>query len=212
MPNHYDIQEYLDDYANEVPDKEVKIINAAINAFSEKGFKSTTTSEIASRAGVAEGTIFRYFPTKDAILEKMVPLMIKVMMPKIEKPIRDMIKNTEGLGAAVTFKTIIFDRLMLMKGNQKFLLSVLPELIYRPALFQKLQQSIFPKIRMYLGSVVDSAKQRGEMRSDIDIDTVMYQIIGFLFSYSVLHGLEDEAGVKRDIDNFIEHSMKGWQA
>ncbi len=58
-------QEYLDEYVKDYPDKELKIINAAINSFPEKGFKSTTTSEIASHAGVAEGTIFRYFPTKD---------------------------------------------------------------------------------------------------------------------------------------------------
>ena len=72
--NNYDIQEFLKDYTQTSPDKEVRIINAAINAFSEKGFEATRTKEIAERAGIAEGTIFRYFPNKNAILERMVPL------------------------------------------------------------------------------------------------------------------------------------------
>jgi AcrR family transcriptional regulator len=211
MPEHYDIQEYLEDHVKDYPDKELKIINAAINSFSEKGFKSTTTSEIASRAGVAEGTIFRYFPTKDAILEKMVPLLMKIMVPKFEKPIKNIIKQTEGLGADVTFKTILFDRMMLIKGNQKFLLSVLPELIYRPALFEKFRQTVFPMIRMYIGNVVEAAKQRGEIKAGADADLMMYQLLGFVFSYSIIHGLEDEDKVKRDIDTFVDSSMKGWQ-
>ena len=36
----------------------------AVDMFGEKGYASTSTSEIAKRAGVAEGTIFRYYKTK----------------------------------------------------------------------------------------------------------------------------------------------------
>ena len=88
----YDFQEFLEDYTETSSDKEIRIINAAINIFSEKGFESTRTREIAERAGVAEGTIFRYFPTKDAILERMVPLLIRVMMPRISEPIDRIIR------------------------------------------------------------------------------------------------------------------------
>ena len=47
-----------------LPEKEEKILKSAIKIFSEKGFSASTTSEIAKDAGVAEGTIFRYFKTK----------------------------------------------------------------------------------------------------------------------------------------------------
>jgi AcrR family transcriptional regulator len=210
--NHYDIQEFLEDYVKDYPDKEIRILNAAINAFSEKGFKSTTTSEIASRAGVAEGTIFRYFPSKDAILEKMLPLLIRVMLPKVEKPIKNIIKETAGEGLTVIFSTIIYDRLILIRDNQKFLVSVLPELIHRPQLFEQLKGRIFPMIRMYIGQVIESAKQRGEIREDTDTDIVMYHMIGFIFSYSVLHGLDDESSIKADVDTFITNVVKGLEA
>lgn len=40
------------------------VLKAAVKIFSEKGYSAATTSEIAKEAGVAEGTIFRYFKTK----------------------------------------------------------------------------------------------------------------------------------------------------
>ena len=41
------------------------ILKAALEFFSEKGFHRTTTREIARRAGIAEGTMFNYFRTKE---------------------------------------------------------------------------------------------------------------------------------------------------
>ena len=40
---------------------------AALSLFQTKGFDETTTREIARKAGIAEGTVFNYFPTKDDI-------------------------------------------------------------------------------------------------------------------------------------------------
>ena len=44
-----------------------RILTAALGLFQSRGFDATTTKEIARRARVAEGTVFNYFPTKDAI-------------------------------------------------------------------------------------------------------------------------------------------------
>lgn len=41
-----------------------QILEAAFQVFSEKGFNGATTAEIAGTAGVAEGTIYNYFPNK----------------------------------------------------------------------------------------------------------------------------------------------------
>jgi TetR/AcrR family transcriptional regulator len=42
-----------------------QLIQVAIRLFSQKGFRGTTTKEIALAAGITEGIIFRHFPTKD---------------------------------------------------------------------------------------------------------------------------------------------------
>jgi AcrR family transcriptional regulator len=45
-----------------------KILGAASDVISEKGFKSASMREIARRAGVGDATIYNYFPTKESLL------------------------------------------------------------------------------------------------------------------------------------------------
>ena len=42
-----------------------QILSAALQLFREKGIEGTTTKEISKRAGIAEGTLFNYFKTKE---------------------------------------------------------------------------------------------------------------------------------------------------
>lgn len=44
------------------------ILNAATSLFASKGFRETTTSELAALTGVSEGTIFYHFKTKEGVL------------------------------------------------------------------------------------------------------------------------------------------------
>jgi AcrR family transcriptional regulator len=44
-----------------------RIVAAALSLFQTKGFEATTTKAIARKAGIAEGTVFNYFPTKEDI-------------------------------------------------------------------------------------------------------------------------------------------------
>ena len=44
-------------------ERQMRILEAAVDMFGEKGYASTSTSEIAKR-WCAEGTIFRYYKTK----------------------------------------------------------------------------------------------------------------------------------------------------
>lgn len=48
-------------------DKRDRILQGALEAFAARGFHGTAVPDIAASAGVAVGTIYRYFPTKDAI-------------------------------------------------------------------------------------------------------------------------------------------------
>src|SRR5262245_2380546 len=44
------------------------IMNAALELFIKRGFYGTTVPEIAERAGVGAGTIYRYFDSKEALV------------------------------------------------------------------------------------------------------------------------------------------------
>lgn len=52
-------------------DKSKSILDAATAVFAERGFWSTPTSAISKAAGVAEGTLFTYFKTKDDLVNAL---------------------------------------------------------------------------------------------------------------------------------------------
>lgn len=49
-------------------DKQKEILAAALKLFTEYGFHGTPTSKIAQEAGVANGTLFHYYKTKDELI------------------------------------------------------------------------------------------------------------------------------------------------
>lgn len=55
----------------EKKDKKLAVINAAIKLFMEKGFDATSTASIAKEAGVATGTLFHYFKTKEELINSI---------------------------------------------------------------------------------------------------------------------------------------------
>ena len=50
------------------PDKPQQIIDAAVRVFARAGYYNSRVSDIAREAGIASGTIYLYFRTKDEIL------------------------------------------------------------------------------------------------------------------------------------------------
>lgn len=54
-----------------ISDKKKAILNAALKLFNERGFDGTPTSLIAKEAGVATGTLFHYFSTKEELINHL---------------------------------------------------------------------------------------------------------------------------------------------
>lgn len=48
-----------------------RLIRAALELFSSRGYHDTTTAQIAKKAGVAEGTIYRHFSSKQQLLNEL---------------------------------------------------------------------------------------------------------------------------------------------
>ncbi len=48
-----------------------RILDAALKLFEDKGFDGTAVPEIARRAGIATGSIYRHFPSKDALVNAL---------------------------------------------------------------------------------------------------------------------------------------------
>ena len=58
-------------YKRDIPDKRGAILAAACELFAERGFHGTTVPEVAERAHVGAGTVYRYFESKEALVNAL---------------------------------------------------------------------------------------------------------------------------------------------
>lgn len=125
------------------------ILTAASEAFAEHGPKATT-EQVAIRAGVAVGTVFRHFPTKDALLVAIMKESLQGLIElAAEASLFDFI--TAVVDEAVRTRTVV----TALAG---------PELDVGDAL-----RGLTDEIERLL----DQAKDAGEVRSDVRVDEVM---------------------------------------
>ncbi len=72
------------------PEKRDRIINAAMQEFSEKGFKNASTNEIVKKAGISKGALFHYFSSKQELFEFLYHYSSDVMVEIMESQIDNM--------------------------------------------------------------------------------------------------------------------------
>jgi len=58
-------------------EKRERLLTTSLRLFAENGIQNTSTAEIAREAGVASGTLFLYFPTKQHLVNELVSLISK---------------------------------------------------------------------------------------------------------------------------------------
>jgi AcrR family transcriptional regulator len=66
-------------------DRRAELIRAAREVLSEKGYEATTISEIVTRAGVAQGTFYWYFPSKSSVVTTLAQDMQKQIENELRK-------------------------------------------------------------------------------------------------------------------------------
>ncbi|MQR84733.1 TetR family transcriptional regulator [Bacillus megaterium] len=62
-----------------------KILQAAIEVISEKGLDKTSISDIVKRAGVAQGTFYLYFRSKNALVPAIAENLLSLSLDKIKE-------------------------------------------------------------------------------------------------------------------------------
>ena len=77
------------------PDKRERILDAALVLFNERGFHGTPMPMVAEQAGVAAGTIYRYFESKEALVNALFQRWHNVLNENLfdedwaQKPLRE---------------------------------------------------------------------------------------------------------------------------
>jgi AcrR family transcriptional regulator len=79
------------------------ILATASRLFAEKGYSQTTTAEIAREAGVAEGTLYHHFGSKDGIFLTLFEETMEGFLSGIEEILAGGQTGRESLSALVRF-------------------------------------------------------------------------------------------------------------
>jgi AcrR family transcriptional regulator len=171
--------EKLDLSGLELPDKEKRILEAAVNIFSEKGFSAATTSEIAKQAGVAEGTIFRYFKTKKDILRGILIHMINIFSRKmVIDNVEKMFLDPGDKDIRTLFKEFVKDRLKLVDSIFPMVRVVLGEAMYHEDVREAIYKNIIVKAVEIFTAFQNKMAEKGILREDVEPEVIIRSIMG----------------------------------
>jgi AcrR family transcriptional regulator len=195
----------------EIPKRQLDILNAAIKIFAEKGFQAGRTSDIAKEANIAEGTIFRYFKTKkDLLVGLLIPLIVKFFKPLMFRSMEKIMSNEENESINVVLKNIMLDRIALIKKNTPLVKTVMVESIYHPELLEPLQKEIVPKIIPIVDKFFKDNIEKGDLR-EIDPRLITRSLISLVAGFSILSNTfpeifkidDDEKEIEKIVDILI---------
>lgn len=195
-----------------ITDKQARILEAAIDTFAEKGYSNTSTSEIAKKAGVAEGTIFRHYKTKKQLLLAIVtPTLTKVVAPIMEKTFVNEVFEKEYDSYESFLRTLIDNRYKFVKGRVPILRIFLQEVAFHDEINADIKKLFSKQIHQQLRKIVGHFQSKGQLKS-IPADTVIRltitSVIGFLITRFLILP-ENEWDDDAEIENTIQFIMSG---
>lgn len=184
-----------------------KIVKAAYDCFSEKGYNATTTKEIAKTAGVSEVTLFRYFSTKSDIFKEMLkrysflPVLYEI---KIESDGIDL-QNTLKIIALKFYNTLLerknFVKIMLSEINQ-----------YSEEIID-IYRNFIEELDSMLISIL-KAKSYDFKLKNLDLKVTARGFIGMVYSFFLTNEIflqkkVDDNELNDVIDAFVEIFLNG---
>ena len=153
-------------------DKYQRILEAAVRVFAEKGFYQSTISQIARKAGVADGTIYLYFKNKDDILVQF----FSYKATQVFDLFREEVSKAEN--AVEKLRNLVRRHLDEFQRDKNM------AIVYQAETHQN-SRSAEPQIRdmskMYLdivSEIVEQGQADGSMRKDLYLSLVKRFIVG----------------------------------
>ncbi|MFB5088893.1 TetR/AcrR family transcriptional regulator [Psychrobacillus sp. PGGUH221] len=204
------LQQLFDE--EKLTDKQKKILLAAIDTFSEKGYAATSTSEIAKKAGVAEGTIFRHYKTKKELLVSIVtPLISKVLGPFIVRDFHKVLdqpyENAEDF-----IRATIENRREVFKKLLPVIKIIMQEIPFQPELREQFVEQVAKKTYERILVVIQNYQDKGQI-IDIPPSSVARLAVSSIFGYLISRYIlfpesewDDELETERTVQ-FILHGI-----
>lgn len=160
-------------------DKRRRIIDAAVEVFAEKGFFGSRVSEIAEAAGVADGTIYLYFKSKDELLislfeEKMGEIMrrLQAILAELDDPETKM-------------RRYIIEHLELVAAQPKLMQVLTVELRQSARFIKEYSPKAFARYLAIVGHILEEGQRSGVFRQSLDPSVFRRALFGAIDELSL---------------------------
>ncbi len=157
-----------------VKDPEIRrkeILDAAEELIRNQGYVNTTVEDIIQQVGVAKGTFYYYFKSKEAILEALVHSMVDQLCGEYQK-----IADDPKLRA--------MDKMRQMLRGQNRTESELMEDLHRPdnrELHERINIEIIIKISPVFAQVIEQGQSEGVFDVENSLETIQFLLAGSQF-------------------------------
>ena len=196
---------------NKLTKKQENILIAAVELISEKGYEKVSTAEIAAKAGVAEGTIFRQYKTKRELLEAiLIPSFMRFVKPMIIKNFISSVLDKEYATLENFIGIIVRDRYEFAKEETPLFRIIIQEIISQDYIRDELREMFLTNAYPSFTKLVNKFKEENEI---IDMDEITFfriiitNILGFLIPrFVIFPDLEwdDDKEINMVITNIIK--------
>ena len=172
------------------------IFESAIKIFSESGYRGATMDDIAANAGLAKGTLYYHFVSKEEIFNFIVEEGLKILQNQVIE-VQEM-----NIGPIEKLIKICKIQLTFLYGYTDFFKVVMSQLWGNESRQDELRQ----KIRRYINEIeinIKNAMENGQIEKG-DIELIAFQFFGSLCSSAIYESIHIE---KISLDNIIESTI-----
>jgi AcrR family transcriptional regulator len=189
--------------AEVMTERQRRVLDAAMEVFAERGYAAASTAEIASRAEVAEGTIFKRFKTKkDLLLGVLGPYLVELGAPGVLRAIETVVGDPQA-GLPELVEAVVRDRLEFVRRNPMVVRILLQEVPLHPELRDAVVGTMATRMLPSAWTVIEHLQKRGEIDSRLPIDSVVRIMTSVLAGYVVArlvalpdHGWDDDREIE----------------
>lgn len=168
-----------------------RILKAAQRLFARKGYDGTTTRDLAQAAGVAEGTIFRHFPNKKAIL-------IEVATEGWIEILTDLLTELSEMGSYKAVAQVMRRRMLNLYENADLMRVCFLEAQFHPELRDRIQSEVIAKMTDVAEAFFETAMEKGVYRQMnprivAQVFLGMFAVAGFSYTTLIEPGARPKA-------------------
>jgi TetR/AcrR family fatty acid metabolism transcriptional regulator len=154
--------------------KRERILDAAVKVFAKEGFYNAKVAQIAHAAGVADGTIYLYFKSKDELLISL----FEDRMERVNANLREAIEATPS--AIERLRKIVRLHLELVESNPHMAEVVTVELRQSAKFIKEYANPKFREFLRLIARAISDGQATGELRDDLEPALVARALFGAL--------------------------------